>query len=44
LPAVDKELIKSGKILDEFKGFCSEKWRQSLDLVDRAHQRQAERY
>jgi len=43
LPAVDKEMIKPGGRLEEFKAFCFEHWRQSLDLVDQAHQRQAER-
>jgi len=43
LPAADKDLIKRGKSFEEFKAFCLEHWRQALDLVDRAHQRQAER-
>ena len=43
LPAVDKELIKNGESLEDFKAFCFKHWGQSLDLIDRAHQRQAER-
>jgi len=43
LPAADKEFIKHGESLDQFKTLCFEHWRQSLNLVDRAHQRQAAR-
>jgi Fic family protein len=43
VPAVDKEFIKHGESLAEFKAFCFENWKQSLNLVDRAHQRQAAR-
>ena len=44
LPAVDKDLIQQGDSLEGFKAFCFKHWRQSLDLVDRSHQRQAERH
>ena len=43
LPAADKEFIKHGESLDHFKTLCFEHWRPSLNLVDRAHQRQAKR-
>jgi len=43
VPNADKELIKQGVSLDQFKAFCSESWKKSLDLVDRAHQLQAAR-
>jgi hypothetical protein len=43
LPAADKEFIQHGESLSEFKAFCFENWKHSLNLVDRAHQRQAER-
>ena len=39
----DKEFIKHGESLDEFKAFCLEHWTNSLDLVNRAHQRQLDR-
>ncbi len=32
-----------GNTLDEFKDFCSESWKKSFDLVDRAHQHQTTR-
>jgi len=44
LPAADKEFIKHGQSLAEFYAFCFENWKQSLNLVDRAHQRQAARH
>ena len=43
LPAADKKLIKRGESLDEFKAFCFEHWKLSLNLVDRARQRQVTR-
>jgi Fic family protein len=43
IPQTDKELIKNGVSLDQFKSFCSESWKKSLDLVDQAHQRQKHR-
>jgi hypothetical protein len=43
LPTADKEIIKPGESLDEYKAFCFEHWNQSLNLVDRARQRQAAR-
>ena len=42
--AADKEFIKHGESLDEFKAFCFENWKQSLNLVDWARRRQAERH
>ena len=44
LPAAGQEIIKHGESLDEFKGFCFENWKPSLNLVDQAHRRQAERH
>ena len=44
IPAADKEFIKHGESLDEFIAFCFEHWTNSLDLVNRAHQRQAVRH
>ena len=43
IPNTDKELIKRGESLDAFNVFCSESWEKSLDLVNRAHQRQTAR-
>jgi Fic family protein len=43
IPNADKELIRYSESLDEFNAFCSESWGKSLDLVDRAHQRQTAR-
>ena len=43
IPKDENELIKHGESLDEFIGFCSESWKESLELVDRAHQRQTSR-
>jgi len=43
IPHVDKEIIKFGEGLDKFKTFCSEAWKKSLELVDRAHKHQADR-
>jgi Fic family protein len=43
IPNADKELIRYSESLDEFNAFCSESWSKSLDLVDRAHQRQTAR-
>jgi len=43
-PALREEhSLLHGKSLDAFKAFCAESWEQSLDLVDRPHQRQAAR-
>lgn len=43
IPHADEEIVKYGESLDKFKAFCSIAWEKSLDLVDRAHQRQADR-
>jgi len=43
VPHADEEIVKYGESLDKFKAFCSGAWEESLELVDRAHQRQAER-
>jgi Fic family protein len=44
IPHADKEPIKHGESLEKFKTFCSESWEKALGLVDRAHQRQADRH
>ena len=43
IPKADKKIVIHGKSFDAFKAFCSESWGKSLDLVDRAHQRQTTR-
>ena len=43
IPKADKKIVLHGKSFDAFKAFCSESWGKSLDLVDRAHQRQTTR-
>jgi Fic family protein len=43
IPNADENLFRHTESLDKFKAFCSESWQKSLDLVDRAHQRQAAR-
>ena len=43
IPKADKKIVLHGKSFDAFKAFCSESWEKSLDLVDRAHQRQTTR-
>ena len=43
VPAVDREFIQHGESLAEFKAFCFENWKQSLNIVDRTHQRQVDR-
>lgn len=43
IPQSDQELIKIGVSLDQFKVFCAESWKNSMDLVDQAHQRQTRR-
>ena len=44
IPGVDQQLIKQGESLAGFIDFCSESWKESLDLVHRAHQQQKARY
>ena len=43
VPVVDREFIQHGESLAEFKAFCFENWKQSLNIVDRTHQRQVDR-
>ena len=43
IPKADKKIVLHGKSFDAFKAFCSESCEKSLDLVDRAYQRQTTR-
>ena len=43
IPKADQRLVLHGKSVDAFKAFCAESWKESLDLVDLAHQRQKTR-
>jgi Fic family protein len=43
IPKAGQKLVLHGESVDAFKAFCAESWGKSLDLVDRAHQRQTAR-
>ena len=42
-PRVNEELLPKKEQLTEFKNFCAEAWKQTLELVDKAHEQQKQR-